>query len=217
VPDDPVRREYRALVERFPALGATFGCTLPAHVLYDLRDFTLALECIDRELDARPEREQRVELGEMILAGAVDSPPELARHVARLHELASPALWSAARRALTNSERMRATRDVREYVACIEEEGRLTVEMMLAIIGPWSTPALARFLRSVAELANLVDKLVDARDDFRSGELAIAPGVAVHARLAAAALARLPGAIVTHPSALRFAAWGLSLVGAMIR
>ncbi len=213
---DPVRPEYRMLAERFSELGAVFGCAIPAHVSRELVDFTLALECIDRELDARPERAHRRELADAVLAGTIDQPSELACHVARLHELAPPALWAAARRALVNSERMRATRDVRDYIACIEEEGRLTVEMLLAIVGPWCSPALQRFLRRVAELANLVDKLVDARADFRRGELAIAPGLALHVHLAAAALARVPGALAAHPSWPRFAAWGLSFVRVMV-
>jgi hypothetical protein len=212
---DPVRPEYRMLAERFPELGAVFGCAIPANVSRELVDFTLALECIDRELDARDSL-HRSELGDAVLAGTVVDPPELARHVARLHELAPPALWAAARRALANSERMRATHSIRDYIACIEEEGRLTVEMLLAIVGPWCSPELQRFLHRVAELANLVDKLVDARADFRRGELAIAPGLALHAHLVAALLARVPGALAAHPSWPRFAAWGLSFVRVMV-
>ena len=213
---DRVRPEYLKLAHGFPALAASFGCAIPAAAQRELVEFTMAMECIDRELDAEANADLRRGLAEAIVAGTVDRPRELADHVARLHVIAPPSLWDTAKRALANSERMRRTRDPRAFIACVEEEGRLTVAMMLAIVGPFCSPPLERFLRRVSELANLVDKLIDARADFARGEMALRPGVRVHARLATAILENLPGALWSHPNWPRFAMWGLSYVRAMV-
>src|SRR5262249_61640626 len=118
------------------------------------------------------------------VAGPLGRRREWRNRVAGWPATAPPVLWDAAKRALANSERMRKTRDPRAYIACVEEEGRLTVAMMLAIVGPWCSPPFERFLRRVSELANLVDKLIDARGDFARAEMALRPGVRAHARLA---------------------------------
>jgi len=215
---DRIRPEYLKMAYGFPELAGWFGCTLPPDAHRDLLDFTLALECVDRHVDATPEPTARLALERAILARELTAlPDELARRVERLHRIAPPALWTTAARALRNAERIRTARDAREYVRCVEEEGRLLVDMLLALVGQWCSPALIGFLRGVAELANLADKLIDAHGDYARGELALRPGLALHARLAFAFLGRLPAALRTHPSARRFVRWGLGYLVTMIR
>jgi len=114
-----------------------------------------------------------------------------------------------ARHALSNTERIRTTRSRRRYVAAVEIEGRLTVELALTLLEGHCSGAFIGFFRSLAEPCNLYDKLRDARGDFRRGEIALRPGLRLHALLLAALLRRLPGAIRRHPRPDRLVTWGL--------
>jgi hypothetical protein len=219
-----IRPEYVKLADGLPSLARQFGCALPAAVARDLREFTLALECIDRVLDDVADAGARARLSRAILDGLdggggarVDrsiEDAELVAHVERLAALVRrrailPAFRRLGARALDNTERMRTTRDAREFIACVQLEGRLTVELTLLVAGPHLDGDCARFLRGVAELCNLYDKLKDARGDFRRGEMALPPGARLHARLVGALLRRLATAARLHPHLGGFVRWGL--------
>jgi hypothetical protein len=224
------RAEYAKLASDLPALARQFGCAPGAQVLRDLADFALALECIDRRLDDLAAAEDRRRLGDELLRrlraptapcpgddmpADVDLDLDLSERADRLARILASrghgitdAFCRLAERALANTERMRSVRESAAYVACVEHEGRLTVEMTLLLLGDQVSPAFGAFLRAIAEMANLLDKLIDARADHRRGELALRPGAALHARLALAFLRRVPAAIARHPRPHRFLAWG---------
>jgi hypothetical protein len=215
-----VRPEYRKLAVDLPVLAESFGCTLPASARADLLVFTLTLECIDRLLDAIADADERARFGEALLAALADEragealPSELRAHLDQLRPVlartgARQRLVALGTDALANTERMRVTRDTGEYLARVRAEGRFTVEMALLFVEPWLSPACRAFLRSVAEMGNLVDKLKDARGDFRRGEMAVAPDVLLHARLLASILKRVPAAAALHPRLLGFVRWGV--------
>ncbi len=220
-----VRPEYRKLADDLPRLASEFGCRIPDAAARDLLVFTLATECIDRVLDALEEADERRRFSRALLAalhGDSDAsarfPLELQDHVAALalviarHGLTAR-FCALAARALDNTERMRTTERPGEWVACVEEEGRLTVELALLFVAAHANPAFVRFFRSVAELGNLVDKLKDARGDHRRGEMALRPGLRVHARLLGALVRRTPRAATRHPRLGAFVAWGLGYLG----
>jgi hypothetical protein len=211
------------LAAELPGLALEFGCRLPAAACREVTTFMLATECIDRHLDALGDAGERERLAAGLLKALAGEEgdcgvhagfaPELARHVAALARVVArdraAEFGALARRALDNTERMRTTRDPAEYVACVEEEGRLTVALALVFLEPHCTPTFLAFFRSVAELGNLADKLKDARADFRRGELALRPGLRVHARLLAAFVRRVPVAAARHPRLGSFVVWGL--------
>jgi hypothetical protein len=217
----PPRPEYAKLVADLPALAAEFGEALGTAARGRVSTYMAALECIDRHLDAIPTATARQAFGGEVLAllsgddrQRIRLEPEVARETARLRDVlvASGALGAFlgfGRAALTNTELMRTTPSRDVYLECVRREGVLTVELTIAVLGADAPPKLADFLRAVAELGNLFDKLVDARGDHRRGELAVRPGVRLHLRLLAALLARVPTAAARHPSFLRFARWGL--------
>jgi hypothetical protein len=223
-----VRAEYRKLVDELPALAADFGGLLSPTAQEDVATFTFALECIDRALDSEMTVAARRALAERILSALRGGAPaahvadddELGRWLLQLRalivgrQIAAPFL-ALATRALANTERMRTTRALSEYLRCVEEEGRLTVEMTLTVMGGSSCAPLAAFLRGVAEIGNLYDKLVDARADAARGEIAIRPDWRLHAALSAALLRRLPRAIALHPRRTRFLRWALGWVVAL--
>jgi hypothetical protein len=213
------RPEYRKLAEDLPRLALAFGCALPAVAQQDLLVFTLALECIDRVLDAIPHEEERGAFGAHLLdaldGGSLElGDDELRGHLRALRRVlaaggAAPRFRRVGASALANTERMRTTRDAGEYLDCVRREGRYTVELALLFVGAWLNPACRAFLRSVAEMGNLVDKLKDARGDFRRGEMAVAPDVLLHARLVGLILRRVPAAAALHPSLTGFVRWGV--------
>jgi len=78
---------------------------------------------------------------------------------------------------LGNAEQMRTTRSLARFVDGAVREGRWMVELLLLILGEWSTPKFDEFMRRLAAPANLVDKLRDAGRDFARGEICIHPGL----------------------------------------
>ena len=108
---------------------------------------------------------------------------------------------------LANTETIRTTRRPRVYLDGIEREGELAAEMALLLMRPYASPRLVEFFRAIASPANLVDKVIDARADFRRGELAMRPGIWLHARLVRRMLRRVPRAAARHPHRLWFVAW----------
>ena len=216
------RPEYVALVDGLPALMRDLGSTITPANLRDVRVFMLALEHIDRVLDAIVDRADRRAFGERLLAAIANgdarfSDIELGELYAVLARRGRTAAFVAlARTALVNSERMRTTRDAHEYLDAIELEGRLTVELVLLFVDPDAGPAVAAFLRAVGDIANLFDKLIDMRADHRRGELALRPSIRLHARVLARILRRLPSVAATHPRRLRFVGWSVGWVRRML-
>src|SRR5262249_15688787 len=194
-------------------------------VLRDVETFTLAMECVDRLLDGIADPRARRAFGDAVMAaleesappGTACSPdftPELEARLFALPELLprrrmGERFCQWARQALSNTALIRTTGCRRQFVAAVEIEGRLTVELTLTLLEGHSTEAFVGFLRSLAELCNLADKLLDARGDFERGEMACRPGLGLHALLAVALLRRLPGAARRHPRLGGFGTWGL--------
>jgi hypothetical protein len=216
-----IRTEYQTLVDRLPALVHDLEGTISGPELRDLEIVMAAIECIDRVLDGLDDPARRSAFSAGVLAGLVepaaidDGTPELDRQLCRLREViasrgvAEP-FWGLAREALGNTESLRTTRDVADYLDRVEHEGRLTVELALLFFPPHTGARVVGFLRAIGDVANLVDKLLDARGDFVRGELALRPGVWFHVRLLGRLVRRIPRAAALHPRRLQFAAWGLS-------
>jgi hypothetical protein len=181
------------------------------------------MECIDRVLDAIPLAYDRRAFSDALLAGLDAEGPtqrlgdELAPHVGGLRAMlvrlgVGARFVTLATEALRNTEEMRTTDSVANWLACVRREGVLTVEMALCFIDRHTTPSFVAFFRSVAELGNLFDKLVDARADHRRGEMALRPGVLVHARLLGAVVRRVPRAASLHPRLPTFFSWAFSYI-----
>lgn len=90
---------------------------------------------------------------------------------------------SRASRIFEIAELLRSVRCRRAYISLVCEEGRCFLEMFLPIFAVHATPEFMRWFPHVAEVGNLVDKLVDARADYRRGEMQIQPNLTHHAVL----------------------------------
>jgi hypothetical protein len=94
-------------------------------------------------------------------------------------------------------------------VSAVELEGRLTAALALAIAGDVCTARFRRFFFRLAAPANLVDKILDAREDHARGEIVIAPNLALYATLALALTRRVVALLLTAPRPILLARLGL--------
>jgi hypothetical protein len=139
--------------------------------------------------------------------------PDLAEAMARLHRritrrgIREPFLAAVAD-ALRTCERMRAATDRDPYVACIVREGRLTATLVSLMAAEECGAPFARFFLRLSEVANLVDKLLDARGDHARGEMRLAPTLLLHARLAWEILRRAPALVLGYPRPVWLVRWG---------
>jgi hypothetical protein len=214
-----VRPEYARLARDFTRLTRGFGIDLPDTVRADIAELASALELTDRLLDAIDEPSRRAAFGEALLsalegttAGAAAFSPDLAAAMARLHgRLAGRTIRerfiAVVAEELQTCERMRATTDLDQFVACVVREGRLTGTLALLVAGEECTEAFARFFLRLSEAANLTDKFLDARGDHARAEMALAPTLRLYARLAWEILRRAPALVLGYPRPLWLVGW----------
>jgi hypothetical protein len=181
------RPEYLRLPGDLAVLTKSFGITLPWRAQCDAAILTFSIECADRLLDALPEVACREQFGANILLrlrggrpANENLNPELAARLAQLEEIVRrrgvrDKFCEVVAEMLRNCEAMRSTRRPSEFAECAALEGRLMVELLLLVIGEWTTPEFDQFMRCVATPASFTDKLRDAARDFQRGEIAIKP------------------------------------------
>ena len=189
------RPEYLRLPRDLAALTRSFGIALPWRAQCDAAVLTFSIECADRLLDALPDLGGREQFGaDIVLRLRGDCPangnltPELASRLTQLGDVArsrgvEDRLCEIVAELLRNSETMRATRRPSEFAECTAREGQLMVELLLLMIGEWTTMEFDKFMRSIAAPANFSDKLRDAARDFQRGEIGIKPTLIFRAAL----------------------------------
>ena len=206
--------------EDFARLAAPFGLRLAPALRDDVRLLADCIECVDRIIDATDDPAERRRTAVAIVRSLRTGEPFTSRHAdlrACMSELRAlverrriaPAFAGLAEEVLENTEGVRACSSHDEYVERTAREGRLAASMALLVAGDACSSAFARFLLALAEPANLVDKLVDARADAARGEIALAPDAKLHARLTAEVLRRLPPLLRLHPRPAWLLAWGV--------
>lgn len=197
-PTGTTRAEYLRLSNDLHSLCDAFDLHLPAQSHRDAATLVLAIECVDRILDDLPAPARREQFAQAIIAflrddqniQSDDTTTELVHRLSRLklavaRRKVSPQFNLVVERIFANAEQMRTATKASHFTACARTEGELMVELLLLILQPQATGALAYFLRKVAEPANLVDKWRDAARDYRVGELSIRPGIEFRLYLAA--------------------------------
>ena len=207
-----VRPEYAALALEFGELALQFGHRIDALLRDDIARLASAIECVDRHIDDVRDDGRRTALWTVVLdvldGGPSQRPDDLDEELARatldLRELAVrrrvlPRLVRIVAKEVTTSESMRRASRISVYVASVVREGHLTTALALVVAGDACGAAFRRFFFRLGGPANLIDKLKDARDDHARGEVALAPGLLLHARLALAVLLRLPALFASHP------------------
>lgn len=195
------RPEYVALAEEFVALSRAFGDAPDAEARDDLAVLTAAIDCIDRTVDAHPsDPVRRASLWRDVDRGLSPEPDrgedaELDRAVRSLRALAErrgvlPRVRRIVAAEARTSEALRVAPSARAYVNRIAREGKITAALALVISGTRSSRAFRAFLLGIAAPANLVDKIVDAREDHARREMHLPPGAHFYARLGGALVAR---------------------------
>jgi hypothetical protein len=223
------RPEYVALADELAFLREAFE--LPCTEVHRAQVGTAlgSFECIDRYYDAESISPRRRALGDdviSVVAGGESAAPLPAELVEQLHGLrevfhahdARAPIAELLARFVDATERVRNTLEPSEYVAAVEEEGRLTSEMVLLLFdGDPPRSRFAEFFVRLGIVGNLVDKLCDARDDFARGEVALRPGAAVHARLCAAFVHHATLLVARFPRRVALVRWGAKYFAPLLR
>jgi len=209
-----------ALARELAFLRAAFALPCTAVHLAEVRATLGSFECIDRYYDAEPVMPQRRALGGEVLSVIAGSepaptiPPELVERLQRLRDVfhahgAVAQVTEHLARFVDTTERVRGTREPGEYIRAVEEEGRLTSEMVLLLFdGDPPRSGFAEFFVRLGIVGNLVDKLCDAHADFSRGELALRPNAAVYARLVAAFVRHATLLLARFPRRWALVWWG---------
>jgi len=218
-----VRPEYEALAHDFRALAAPFDLPVDASLERDLVLVAASFEAIDRHVDATPDAADRGLLCASILTalreatggdpGRAELAATLAAIRARLVDLGVlDEFVSHLARFFVRSEALRGTASAGEFVRCVLDEARCAAAMALLVVPAAGQARFFRFFRVLSEIANLVDKVHDVRDDWSRGEMAVQPGIFLHVRLVAAFAIRLPALLVLARRPFHLFAWGAKYV-----
>lgn len=215
-----VRVEYSWLAEETRYIVTSFGFDLSPQAWNDHDLLMDGCECLDRIVDESPSgvRQQRAQQIIGALRMGVDQElqeiPELVIRLEQLRDIfsryAEPEYFiSRAARIFEIAEEIRSVDERGVYIDLVCEEGRCFLEMFLPIFAVHATPKFMEWFPSVAEVGNLVDKLVDARADYRRGEMRIHPGLTHHLVLLREVAVRGLGAFTLFPSRTRLFLWAI--------
>ncbi len=216
----PVRVEYDWLARETRLIVQTFGFDLSPATWLDHDRLMDGCECLDRKVDGSP-NQIRGRLSKDVIAAlrARDSEgfgldAELEGHVATLVDIfsryAEPEYFiSRAARIFEIAEQLRSVSDRTLYMNLVCEEGRCFLEMFLPLFAVHATPEFMSWFPSVAEVGNLVDKLVDARADYRRGEMRVQPDLTHHLALLKEIVLRGYGAFRLFPRPFRLFWWAI--------
>lgn len=215
-----IRIEYSWLAEEARFLVSTFGFEMSAQSWRDHDRLMDGCESLDRIVDGAPD-DVRADLADDVIGALRQGRPdgfqleqELTRQVWILADIfarySTPSFFiDRAERIFQIAEEIRITDCLDAYVALVCEEGRCFLEMFLPIFEVHATDEFLHFFPEVAEVGNLVDKLVDARADFRRGEMRLNPGVGHHARLLREIAWRGREAFVRFPRRAKLFTWAI--------
>ncbi|HEY4057135.1 MAG TPA: hypothetical protein VGM39_11030 [Kofleriaceae bacterium] len=221
---EAVRPEYVALADHLEFLRGAYRLPCTTRHRTDVATTLSAFECIDRHYDGLSAGEPRRDLGARIvrmLAGSdQDLPAELESHVRALRAVfaahdSDKRLATLLEKFFVATERVRTTPSHREYVDQVRREGHLTSEMVLILLG--GGDRFARFFLRLGVVGNLVDKLVDVREDHALGEISVAPTIGVHARLLAELIRAAVPLVIEFPRRFALARWGVGVTARLLR
>ncbi len=211
-----MRDEYRRLLESLWTLTTEFGFELSTCVRDDLTALVRAMDAVDAALDCLPRAEARRNLEGGVLAVLGGSQGDA---LPAVHALAVV----AARRGVTETlvervadvfevgEALRLVTAVRPYERMLREEGRPTVQMALAIMGP-TPPRFERFFVALGDVGYTVDELLDLTDDHRRGQKLIDPGPWTRFVLVTSLGWHAVRLVALHPRPWRLVRWSMPLL-----
>jgi len=210
VPVRSIRPDYEALANTLPLLARQFNCSISDASHRDVATMLAAVESVDWHLDRRPTQSDRERFGEVVVArlcesntGADDLPGDVGARIGELRQVlkrrgVQKPFARITRGIFRNAERMRTAGSISEYSSRACREGLLLVGASLLLL-PEVDDRLRAWLIRMAGPANLADKLRDAQDDFRAGELAMRPGIRFYSLLATHLTVQLAAALWFHP------------------
>ena len=214
----PSRPEYQRLTAHLAVLSECFGAKLSRSAFRQAALLCEAVEWIDAVLDPLADSRRRAEFSAEVIA-AVEGASVASAALDPLREVASRCRDRAAfvrvcEQLLRNAEEMRTAAKPEHFIDHAVEEGRLLVEALLLSVDEALPPPLINFLVAVAGPANLWDKVLDARSDYRAGQIAWKPDLGALSKLTRAlawqTLALAPRSLLRP----RLVGWGIGALWA---
>ncbi len=192
-----VRAIYKRLSDEFHVLTGAFNITLPLEQKYRLDVLLAGIDCVDRTLDALEAKEDRDALTEAMLSyleGERDhlaSPHASAELSTRLNAIRqivgqtgiSEPFMQAARIIFDQTEKKRHTQEAGVMLDMVEREGAATAQLPLSVMRSAGSPDFRRFFQDLCQMMGLADLLLDAREDYRTGQMRVRPTVSLYIRI----------------------------------
>lgn len=215
-----VRAIYRKLHHDFHLITTPFGIQLDAQLNGDLACLIAATDSIDRNLDEIEGDEDRNSFSDEIVARLVSEneksverneanderlPAELCMRVSALRDVIrrraiTEAFVDSVREIFRLSEAKRAALTSSSLVRYSIQESRETGRLPVLLLGDQSSSQFEAFFFRCCEAMPAVDTILDARSDFRTGQLQFRPGPWLYFNLFAAVVVRVPGLLWRFPA-----------------
>lgn len=209
-----IRPEYERMCHYIRIIGEDFGIEFTDAELNSMRTIAISTEVIDRFYDCIENETIRHDFRNRIFAFLYDEstnddfPAEVLTALKQLQALLTinsekrEAFIHTVEQIFQKTEIIRVTADVRILVAAALEEGALSGNLLVTTIN--TIPENFRaFIDLIASVGNLIDDLIDAREDYRDGERQQPPNFTFYAHGGRRALYGLWQIFLQYPKKMR--------------
>lgn len=219
------RDEYPRIVHYVGVVAKDFGVEIHAHEMLGIEVLAEVTNVIDQAYDGCDDREGRRTLAEQIDAKLRGEHYELPPIVDdALNRLAQHLPTQAARAKIADivgqifcrSERIRTASDVSEVLDDIYQEGELAMDLCLQLISG-TTEEFAEYMRLLGGVCNLIDDMMDAREDIKAGERKYAVNRDFYTALMRRAAPGVTRILAEYPRKRRFVAFLPKSAHALVR
>ena len=176
------REEYSRVATGIARIAKDFGLEITEEEKADVHLIVRLSEIIDRIYDAIGDASEREAFAEKIIR-SIREGEELKEHGEELensleelkslfkrHPRIKETFLQKVSEIFELGELIRVTKEVREGIKRIQEEGRLIAEIYLLPLENVTEGPFTEFIVSAGAVANVIDDLLDARADVQSGE-----------------------------------------------
>lgn len=226
-----IRPIYRKLSDEFHVLLSSFDVNITDKTKIHLDHLICCIDEVDKVLDDIPDQNLREELSrEMIslidgtslhLAESLNFP-SLEKRLLMLKKIAddlniSARIIKAAKIIFSRTEEKRHVKKLDDFIPLVMEEGAATAELPLSILGAESNHKFDSFFENLCSLMGIADLVVDARDDFKQGIIAMKPSLGIYPRLIWITIVRGLKLLFSIPNKVRFLLYCYRLTKSLLK
>ena len=208
-----VRMIYKKLQDDFHLITLPFGIQLSAAENLNLSHLIATIDSIDRVLDPLPNPVDRASFADALIEFLKTDSDEIKSEFASdeirwrmsiLRNVVSNVgclapFTETVTKVFEHTEAKRIATSGNELVFHLKEEWRLAGHMTVLVMGSQTNDRFERFFYLCCEMMTSVDMIKDAANDYRKGELAFKPNMALYWRLLKEFLVPLPKLVWRFP------------------